>query len=184
MTLQLLNHRHVTKIFEQNFVVFVSWLRTTQGRTNMSTPRVRHILETSVYCDDLGRTAGFYKQLLDSVPMPKPSAWSRWTPERVRYCCCFSAAGRHNLFRRQKGSCLPTTAAVLRTSPSRSMPPSCRRGKPGWLHEGFRSRVASNGRAEGRACTSAIPTDDPSSLRRPVSGQRTNDRMPTGRATR
>jgi hypothetical protein len=35
----------------------------------MSTPRVRHILETSVYCDDLGRTAGFYKQLLDSVPM-------------------------------------------------------------------------------------------------------------------
>ena len=35
----------------------------------MSTPRVRHILETSVYCDDLGRTADFYKQLLDAVPM-------------------------------------------------------------------------------------------------------------------
>jgi catechol 2,3-dioxygenase-like lactoylglutathione lyase family enzyme len=35
----------------------------------MSTPRVRHILETSVYCEDLGRTADFYKQLLDLVPM-------------------------------------------------------------------------------------------------------------------
>jgi len=35
----------------------------------MSTPRVRHVLETAVYCDDLGRTADFYKQLLDSVPM-------------------------------------------------------------------------------------------------------------------
>lgn len=35
----------------------------------MSRPRVRHVLETSVYCDDLGRTADFYKQLLDAVPM-------------------------------------------------------------------------------------------------------------------
>ena len=35
----------------------------------MSTPRVRHVLETSVYCEDLGRTADFYKQLLDLVPM-------------------------------------------------------------------------------------------------------------------
>lgn len=35
----------------------------------MSGPRVRHVLETSVYCDDLGRTADFYKQLLDAVPM-------------------------------------------------------------------------------------------------------------------
>jgi catechol-2,3-dioxygenase len=35
----------------------------------MSAPRVRHVLETAVYCDDLGRTAGFYKQLLDLVPM-------------------------------------------------------------------------------------------------------------------
>jgi catechol 2,3-dioxygenase-like lactoylglutathione lyase family enzyme len=36
---------------------------------SMSTPRVRHVLETSIYCDDLGRTAAFYRQLLDSVPM-------------------------------------------------------------------------------------------------------------------
>lgn len=35
----------------------------------MSRPRVRHVLETSVYCDDLGLTADFYKQLLDAVPM-------------------------------------------------------------------------------------------------------------------
>ena len=35
----------------------------------MSRPRVRHVLETSVYCDDLGRTVDFYKQLLDAVPM-------------------------------------------------------------------------------------------------------------------
>ena len=35
----------------------------------LPTPRVRHVLETAVYCDDLRRTADFYKQLLDSVPM-------------------------------------------------------------------------------------------------------------------
>jgi catechol 2,3-dioxygenase-like lactoylglutathione lyase family enzyme len=35
----------------------------------MSAPRVRHILETAVYCDDLVRTADFYRQLLASPPM-------------------------------------------------------------------------------------------------------------------
>ena len=35
----------------------------------LPTPRARHVMETAVYCDDLRRTADFYKQLLDSVPM-------------------------------------------------------------------------------------------------------------------
>ena len=32
-------------------------------------PRVRHILETALYCDSLDRTADFYRSLLDASPM-------------------------------------------------------------------------------------------------------------------
>src|SRR5262245_5050354 len=32
-------------------------------------PRVKHILETALYCDDLARTAAFYQTLLDTAPM-------------------------------------------------------------------------------------------------------------------
>jgi catechol-2,3-dioxygenase len=32
-------------------------------------PRIRRVLETAVYCDDLHRTAEFYKRLLDAEPM-------------------------------------------------------------------------------------------------------------------
>jgi catechol 2,3-dioxygenase-like lactoylglutathione lyase family enzyme len=31
--------------------------------------RVRRILELALYCDDLPRTAGFYRRLLDATPM-------------------------------------------------------------------------------------------------------------------
>jgi catechol 2,3-dioxygenase-like lactoylglutathione lyase family enzyme len=32
-------------------------------------PRVRRVLETAIYCEDLHRTAEFYKRLLNAVPM-------------------------------------------------------------------------------------------------------------------
>lgn len=32
-------------------------------------PRIRRVLETILYCDDLDRAAGFYESLLGSVPM-------------------------------------------------------------------------------------------------------------------
>ena len=32
-------------------------------------PRVRRVLETALYCDDLSRTAAFYQSLLDATPM-------------------------------------------------------------------------------------------------------------------
>ena len=32
-------------------------------------PSVRHVLETALYCEDLKRTATFYKELLSVVPM-------------------------------------------------------------------------------------------------------------------
>lgn len=31
--------------------------------------RIRRVLETALYCDDLEKTARFYRQLLDGVPM-------------------------------------------------------------------------------------------------------------------
>jgi catechol 2,3-dioxygenase-like lactoylglutathione lyase family enzyme len=33
------------------------------------TPRVRRVLETVLYCDDLARTAAFYQMLLGATPM-------------------------------------------------------------------------------------------------------------------
>jgi catechol 2,3-dioxygenase-like lactoylglutathione lyase family enzyme len=33
------------------------------------TPRIRHVLETALHCDDLPRTAAFYQRLLGATPM-------------------------------------------------------------------------------------------------------------------
>ena len=73
----------------------------------MSTPRVRHILETAVYCDDPCRTADFiYSCSIRSRCRTSAGRAGRWrghgTPAVSRGP--FDA----NLFRRQKGSCPPT----------------------------------------------------------------------------